>query len=215
MIKALLISNNIENIGKMFVSNHLIQYEIIVINAEFNPDLTPYDLLIVPNGSDHVAMLKIKSKVLAFLNEGKAVFCFDGWFTNWVPGNQWIMDNSKKTIELRYHIKKDRYKLFENINLDSLIFSHGISGWWSCGYIAAADVADVVIADTWDRPIIVLDEITTNGLLILTASGPLADFDFGGSDPETSNGKDLNQLYKNMIQLVTNYNINKHAAKTL
>jgi hypothetical protein len=202
MIKALLISNNIESLGKMFASNEQVQYDIAVVDGEFNPDLSGYDLLIVPNGSDHMSMLKIKLKVAAFLHDGKAVFCFDGWFTKWLPGNQWVMDNSKKTIEVRYRVKTDRYNLFENINIDSLIFSHGISGWWACGYIDASAEADIVIADTWDRPIIVLDEKTTNGLIIMTASGPLADFDFGGHENNNSKWDDLHQLYKHMLNLV-------------
>jgi hypothetical protein len=43
-------------------------------------------------------MSKIKDKVANFLNDGKALFCFDGWFTNWVPNNQWIMSNDLKVL---------------------------------------------------------------------------------------------------------------------
>lgn len=204
MIEALLISNNIEGLEEMFISNDQVRYDIAVIDAEFNPDLGGYDLLIVPNGSDHIAMFKIKEKVLAFLNEGKVVFCFDGWFTSWLPGSQWVMDNSKKTIEIRYHIKTDRYNLFENINVDSFIFSHGISGWWACGYIESEAEADIVMVDTWQRPIMVLDEKSTRGLIIATASGPLADVDFGGDKKPNSTRSDLQLLYQNMLKLVAN-----------
>jgi hypothetical protein len=111
------------------------------------------------------------------------------------------MDNTKKSIDLRYRLKSDRYGLFENVNLDSFIFSHGISGWWSCGYIDAAAQADVIVEDTWKRPIIVLDEKSTNGLIFLTASGPLAD-NAGQTTDDANSTSDMAQLYQNVISLI-------------
>ena len=183
MINAKVISNGIEGLDEnMFRPNEQISYDFEEVTEQFNPQLEGFDLLIVPNGSDQVAMLKIKDKVRAFLEAGNALFCFDGWFTNWIPGNQWIMDNSKKTINIRYELKTDRYNLFNGVDIKSLNFSHGISGWWACGYIEAAEHADVVMADTWDRPMIVLDEVSTNGRMILTASGPVADYTYATTD---------------------------------
>lgn len=197
MLNALLISNNIAGLTDYFVSNEQVTYTIACVTSDFNPDLTPYDVLVVPNGSDHVAMLRIKDKVLAFLNEGKAVVCADGWFTNWVPGNQWIMDNSKLTIDTRYFLQTDRYQLFDGVDLDELTFSHSMSGWWSCGYIEPAPQANIVLRDTWHRPIIVLDEVSTEGTLLLTASGPLADVTYSGKQDVA-----LVKLYRNFLQLV-------------
>ena len=197
MVNALLISNNIAGLDEYYVSNELVQYTVGRITKDFDPDLTPYDLLVVPNGSDHVAMLKIKDKVRAFLDAGKALICSDGWFTDWVPGNQWVMDNSKRTIDIRYQLKTDRYGLFNDIDLNELTFSHGMSGWWACGYIRVADGADVVVEDTWQRPIIVLDEVSTNGIMLLTASGPLADVTFSGDKEEA-----LVKLYRNFLRRV-------------
>ncbi len=153
MLNALIVSNNIASLTDYYVSNDLVNYEITHVTKDFSPDLTPYDVLVVPNGSDHVAMLKIKDKVRAFLDEGKAVVCSDGWFTDWVPGNQWVMDNTKRTIDTRYFLKTDRYNLFDGIDMDELIYSHGMTGWWACGYIDAAGSpdrggADIVMEDT-------------------------------------------------------------------
>jgi len=201
MINALLISNNIAGLDDYYVSNELVQYTVCRITKDFDPDLAPYDLLVIPNGSDHVAMLKIKDKVRAFLDAGKALICSDGWFTDWVPGNQWVMDNARRTIDIRYHVKTDRYGLFDGVDLDELTFSHGMSGWWACGYIQVAEGADVVVEDTWQRPIIVLDEVSTNGLMLLTASGPLADVTFSG-DREVA----LVRIYRNFLKRVQSKN---------
>jgi hypothetical protein len=201
MIQAAVISNGIQGIHRYFMSSDRVTYNILTVDGNFDPDLESYHLLIIPNGCDHIAMAKLKNKVRSFLDMGKSLFCMDGWFTEWVPGNQWIMDNSKKSIEVRYALKTDRYNLFDDVNLESFIFSHGISGWWSCGYIEAAPLADVIVEDTWNRPIIVLDEKTTNGLMFLTASGPLGDSAGQATDDEHSMS-DLTKLYQNVLSLV-------------
>ena len=195
MLNALLISNNIAGIEKYYVSSDLVQYTVCPITGDFDPDLTPYDLLVVPNGSDHVAMLKIKAKVRAFLDAGQSLVCADGWFTDWVPGNQWLMDNSKRTIDSRYALKTDRHGLFNNLNIDDLTFSHGMSGWWACGYIEPNPDADVVVEDTWHRAIVVLDDVSTTGRMLLTASGPLADMTYDGSRDNP-----LIAVYRNFIE---------------
>lgn len=195
MLNALLVSNHIAGLTDYYVSNELVTYTVAGITKDFNPDLTSYALLVVPNGSDHVAMLKIRDKVRAFLDRGGALVCADGWFTNWVPGNQWVMDNSKRTMDIRYVLKTDRHNLFDGVNVDELTFSHGMSGWWACGYIEAADGADVLLEDTWQRPMVVLDEVSTNGTMLLTASGPLADVTFAG-DREVA----LVKLYRNFLR---------------
>lgn len=205
MLNALLISNNIAGLEDYYVSSDLVQYTVCRITKDFDPDLTPYDLLVVPNGSDHVAMVKIKDKVRAFLDAGNALVCSDGWFTNWVPGNQWTMDNSKKTIDIRYAVKTDRYGLFTDLNIDDLTFSHGMSGWWSCGFIQAAEGADVLVEDTWHRPIVVLDEVSTGGKMLLTASGPLADMTYDGSKKSP-----LVELYRLFLKQLNPNTANAH-----
>ncbi len=198
MLQALLISNGLVGLDNYYVSNELVQYTTCLITKDFDPDLAPYDLLVVPNGSDHVAMLKIKDRVRAFLHEGKALVCCDGFFTAWVPGNQWVMDNSRPTRDVRYAAGPDTHGLLRNLDLDELNFSHGMSGWWACGYIRAAPGAEVLLADTWQRPVAVLDEASTPGRMLLTASGPLADVSHAGrseSAPVT--------LYRNFLHLLS------------
>jgi len=202
MINAIVISNGIQALSKLFHSNERITYHFEEVNANFNPELTPYDLLIVPNGTDHIAMLKIKDKVAAFLNDGKTLFCFCGWFTNWIPNHQWIMDNSEKTIDIRYKVSDDRYSIFNDLDIIELNFSHGISGWWACGYIKADERADILIEDTWGRPIMVIDEVTTLGMMILTASGPLADMSYGDYSTDKSDHI-ISKLYNKCIDVVT------------
>ena len=198
MLRALLISNGIAGLENYYVSNELVEYTICLVTRGFNPDLDSYDLLVVPNGADHVAMLKIKDKVRDFLDQGKALVCADGWFTGWVPGNQWVMDNQLPTREVRYQPGPDRHGLLRGFDLNELIFSHGISGWWACGYLRAAPGAEVLLADTWQRPVLVLDEVSTRGRMLLSASGPMADVGQAGR-PDSA----LVTLYRNFLRLLT------------
>lgn len=204
MLNAVVISNDIHGLHHMFCDNPMVRYRFEPIKKEFSLNLDGIDVLIVPNGCDHIALLGVKDAVHAFLDEGGALLCFDGWFTDWIPGNRWIHDNTKATRDIRYFVKQDRYSLFDGVNLDDLQFNHGISGWWACGYIKAAAAADLLLVDTWQRPVIVLDESSTNGLIILTASGPLSDKTFEHEE----NG--LSVLYKNMLRLIAGKKIRIH-----
>lgn len=200
-IKALIISNGIEGLNSLYKSTAHIQYDVLEVTSGFDPDLTPYDLLIAPNGTDHLAMYRIRERVKDFLQQGKVLFCFDGWFTDWVPGNRWVMDNSKKSSEVRYRIKDDPYGMSEHFSAADLTFSHGISGWWSCGYIEAAPEATVLLEDTWGRSLLVIDQAGTNGIMVLSASGPLADVSYATTDDNRSY-QAMTSLYQNILSFV-------------
>jgi hypothetical protein len=200
-INALLISNGIEGLAKMFQANERVRYTIAEIGHHFDPDLQGYDLVIAPNGTDHVALYRIRHKIRQYLDAGGTLFCFDGWFTDWIPGNRWIMDNSKKTIDIRYHLQDDPRGLAGKFSIDNLNFNHGMSGWWACGYIVPAAGAEVLIADTWGRAMLVIDRLSTRGLIVLSASGPLADFG-KGSPADGGSTEAMTDLYQAVLALV-------------
>ncbi|CAM2068328.1 hypothetical protein SCOR_23365 [Sulfidibacter corallicola] len=195
-LRAAYIDNGIHGLADAFPNQSYIEYTALPVGADFRPDLDPYDLLVVPNGSDHVAMFAIRDAVRGFLERGGALFCFDGWFTDWVPGHTWICDTQKPTREVRYLVDHAPEGLMDDVNLDDLIFMNGISGWWACGYIDPAPSAQVVLRDTWNRAVVVWDDRSTQGTLFLTASGPLGHYrEYGGA-----NG--LTALYENALRLL-------------
>ena len=94
---------------------------------------------------------------------------------------------------MRHHLGTDRHGLFAGVDLARFDHNHhGISGWWACGFIEPAKGADAVLLDTWDRALVVLDETSTPGLILATASGPLGDF--GGYG-----GGALAAVYRNLL----------------
>jgi hypothetical protein len=201
MIKALLISNGIEGLHDLYQGNATISYEIAEVGPDFAPDLNQFDLVIAPNGTDNIALWRIRAKIADYLQHGGTLFCFDGWFTDWVPGNRWIMDNSKKTIDVRYLPGQDSMGILDKFSLADLNFSKGISGWWACGYIEPADGAEVLVQDTWGRALVVIDRVTTKGLMVLTASGPLADFSYATTDDDGSMAA-MSEFYHALLSIV-------------
>ncbi len=202
-LKGLIIDNGIGS-GCGFPDQPEIVFDRIVTSRHFQPDLSHYDLLIVPNGADHVAMFGIRDQVKQLLDRGKSVFCFCGWFTDWLPGHRWFHDNSHPTKEIRHIAGEDPHGLmsgFDPAYLDRN--SHGISGWWACGYIESEDPSTVLIRDTWGRGLVVADDTTTNGFMYLTASGPVGDY---SSYPEWS---PLTVLYQNALQHVIRRTLQK------
>ena len=195
MLSALVISNGI-GAAEAYRSNDDIRYDVAEVGPGLNPSFDGYDILLVPNGADHVAMLRVRDRVRAFLDRGGALFCFCGWFTDWIPGNRWIHDNRHPTKDVCHRLGTDRHDLFAGVDLAKFDRNrHGISGWWACGYIKPAAGADAMLLDTWGRALVVLDEATTAGLILATASGPLGEFgDYGGGALAT--------VYRNLLRHV-------------
>ncbi len=192
MLQAAVVSNGVYGLESCFGSNKRVAYRFLPVTADFSPELDGFDLLIVPNGSDHVAMGRARDRVASFVARGGLLFCFDGWFTDWIPGNRWVRDASKPTRDIRYRCERDRHGLLNGVPIDELAFHHGVSGWWACGYIDPAAGADAVLVDTWNRPVAVLDERTAKGAMFLTASGPLIDGPIEGK-------MGLKRFYENLI----------------
>ncbi|CAM2009106.1 hypothetical protein [Acanthopleuribacter pedis] len=192
------IDNGIEGLAKAFQNREEPFYTPLTVTRDFNPDLTDTDVLVVPNGSDHIAMAKIADRVADFVAAGGALFCFDGWFTDWVPGYRWVADPDTPTAEVRYRLGEDPAGLFDQINLDDFIFMEGISGWWACGSIQAThnQPMPTLLHDSWRRAVAVWDTQTTPGLLFLTASGPLGEY---GLDQGPGS---LARLYHNALDAV-------------
>lgn len=195
--RALVIDNGI-GATDVFVDDQYWQFERATTGPRFAPRLQDYDLLIVPNGADHLAMLGLRDAVRSFLDAGHALFCFCGWFTDWIPGHRWVHDNSQPTRDVRHFPLHDPYHLLNGVDLSLLDRNqHGISGWWACGQIFTSWPDTVLIRDTWHRALVIADDRSTPGFLFLTASGPLSD-DSSGPDSEP-----LRKLYRNALQHVT------------
>ncbi|MFO0820915.1 MAG: hypothetical protein U1A77_23415 [Pirellulales bacterium] len=194
MLKGLVIDNGIGAVDS-FPSQPPWRMESVKTGPDFELRRRDCQLLIVPNGCDHVALWRVRHEIRQFLDDGGSLFCFCGWFTAWVPGNRWVHDNTHPTREARHFPRPDPRKLLDQVDLAPLDHnSHGISGWWACGYIETQDMNNALIVDAWGRPLVVADETTTRGFMFLTASGPLGEYTYG------EDSRCLRVLYHNALR---------------
>ena len=198
MINAAVVNSGVHGSKNGFKDNDQIKYTYLDITKNFNPDLSSFNLLLTGNPTDHVALYKIKDKIADFLDAGKSLFCFSGWYTNYIPGNRWVMERDIKSIDIRYYKESDKNNLLDGVNIDELIFMNGISGWWACGHIEASPNAEILLVDILNRPIMILDEQTTNGTIICTSGGPLN----GRKSKNEENLPAVNVLYNNLIDYI-------------
>jgi hypothetical protein len=174
-IDVAVVSNGIQGLSQAYATHPQGGYRSVRVQPGGLLSIGMPDVLVVPNGSDHVAMHRARSEVHAMLTQGGTLVVPDGWCTPWVPGNRWHHDNRHPTHAMRHRVQTDRYGLLDGLDMSGFDFLNGISGWWSCGYIEPAPGADVLLEDPWGRALVVLDEETTPGRMLLTASAPLAE----------------------------------------
>lgn len=171
------------------------QYRCERISADWQPCFDDDDVVLVPNGANHVALYEARAQLHKVLARGGAVLCFCGFFTPWLPGNQWRHDIGRDLRQLRYRVVCDELQLFEGVETEELCCDeHGIRGGWACGDIQTHYADSVVLTDNYQRTLLVADRRSTAGLIIATASGPL------GDDAPHSAAHGARRLYRNILR---------------
>lgn len=205
MLTATIVDNGIHGLRQNFVDSSLVRYRFESITPDWRPVFDD-DFVIVPNGSDHVALHRARPRIEAVLQRGGAVLCFCGCFMPWLPGTRWIHDNTRDLRGLRYTVVDDRFGLMEGVDPMRLSTEeHGISGWWTCGALITRHAESVVLADTWGRAALIADSHSTPGLVVATASGPLGD-----ADPDAPDAGGAQRLYRNILSAVVHHIESRH-----
>ncbi|MGH8597449.1 MAG: hypothetical protein ACREXT_12395 [Gammaproteobacteria bacterium] len=195
MLNAVLIHSGVAGTENYFKDCAEVRYRIERIGDPWSPDFAGDDLVIVPNGANHVALYDARAAIHALLAHGGVLACFCGFFTPWIPGSLWRHDNTKPLQDVRYRLNRDDLALFDGVEVNELTFdAHGISGWWACGHIETAHADNVVLIDNFERVLLIADRRSTKGLIIATASGPLGD-----PDP-SSPAQGTCLLYRNILR---------------
>lgn len=190
-----LIDNGTVDIPGYYGAGPELTYRPERITAHWQPNFDDDDVVLVPNGANHVALYEARHALENFLARGGALLCFCGFFTPWLPGNQWRHDINAPLNEVRYELVHDELGLFEGVDPDSLCCdTHGIRGGWACGTIATAHHSSVVLRDNFERVLVIGDRLSTPGLIIATASGPLWD-----AAPRTP-ADGARRVYRNMLR---------------
>jgi len=195
MLNVALIDSGVYGTTQYFAETPEVRYRIERIRDRWQPDFSADDLVVVPNGANHVALYEARGPIRTFLDRGGTLACFCGFFTPWIPGNQWVHDNRQPLHAVRYRARPDRLGLLEGVDINQLsVEPHGISGWWACGEIITDYPDSVLLEDNFGRMVMVADTTSTPGLIIATASGPLGD-----PDPSAPS-QGIAKVYRNIIR---------------
>jgi hypothetical protein len=206
-LNAALIDSGVTGGVSYFADGPQVRYRVERITLDWQPDFTDDDLLIVPNGANHVALYEARAAIAAFLQRGGVLFCFCGNFTPWIPGSSWAHDNRHPLRELRYEIALDPLGLMRGVDPEALCRNaHDIRGWWACGEILAEHPGAVVLRDNFGRSLMIADRDSSPGLIITTASGPLGD-----ADPASPATSITTALYRNLIGAAQHHREHVHA----
>lgn len=190
-----LVDNGVFGLDQYYVAAPGVRYRHVRVTARWRPDFGDDDVVLVPNGADHVALFEARHALAGVLARGGVVLCFCGFFTPWLPGNQWRHDIGAPLATLRYELAHDPLGLFDEVAPESLcVDAHGIRGGWACGAIDTAHEASVVLRDNVGRVLMVADRCSTRGLIIATASGPLWD------DAPTLPAEGARRVYRNVLR---------------
>lgn len=196
MLKIALIDSGVTGGSSYFGATAGVRYRHERITADWQPDFSGDDVIVVPNGANHVALYEARTAIRDLLDRGGTLACFCGFFTPWIPGHVWHHDNRHPLKVVRYAPSADPLGLLEGVDIAELSTeAHGISGWWACGEIRSEHPGSTLLQDNFGRVVMVADTRTTPGLIVATASGPVGD-----PQPDAVASATV-QLYRNLIRL--------------
>lgn len=196
MLKIALIDSGVAGGSSYFGATAGIFYRHERITADWHPDFSGDDMIVVPNGANHVALYEARAAIRGLLDRGGTLACFCGFFTPWIPGHVWHHSNRHPLKDVRYAAGADPLDLLSCVDIDGLSTeAHGISGWWACGEIRSEQPGSTLLHDSFGRVVMIADTHTTPGLIVATASGPLGD-----PQPDAVASATV-QLYRNLIGL--------------
>lgn len=195
------LDNGIGYIGQVFSSENYPDHTFSVIPAlELGSnDLGDVDMFIAPNGTDHVALFRNREKIRALLDSGGSLLCCCGWTTDWIPGNRWEMQTNIPLRTYEVSLPNPEHPILSGARSEELNISNGKRGFWACGHIEASPDAVPLMVNNLNEPIMIVDEGTTRGTIIATASGPLPAFGEGTTADDGDPRHSFDIIFENIL----------------
>jgi hypothetical protein len=183
-----------------YADDALHHYRVERIGRLWRPCFADDDVVLVPNGANHLALFEARASLHEFVARGGALLCFCGFFMPWLPGLRWRHDYRHPLRDVSYHLVHDSLGLFDGVTAHELcVDEHGLRGGWACGEILDAPEHSVVLRDNFQRVLMVAEQRRHAGLVIATASGPLFD-DQGGTA-----ARGARRVYRNILRACRNH----------
>lgn len=152
-------------------------------------DLKSYDVLLVPRETNQEILLRIRDKLIDFLDFGGTLISFGEVPLQWLPLTVWL---DKKIKSDSYRILDHNHPIFKNIAEEDLRWhdesSHGI--------FRPPKNVTVLVKGEHDAVIMYIDGINFKGSILATTLDPLCHAGYGLKEPK--------KLLKNILRVVAN-----------
>ena len=126
-------------------------------------DLTAYDVLIFPRGTDQEITYGIRHKIRGFLDSGRVVVSFGEVTKEWLPSCNWdgVVPEDDGPLEI-----KKKHPVLERLEAQDLHWHKGATGWCCHGHFIASPDAEVLVTNELGDPVMYIDRQSTRGVIL-------------------------------------------------
>lgn len=126
-------------------------------------DLSVFDLIIVPRGSDQEALYAHRGKIKEYLDGGGTLASFGEVTTDWLPGARWDGVLPSDDGPLAFAATHPLLTALEPVDLH---WHKGYTGWCCHGHFREPANGDVLVRTETGDPVMYIDTTTTAGTII-------------------------------------------------
>ena len=160
--------------GVFIESDYSKKFDVIPATEFSETDISSYDILLFPRGTDEEAMLKNAGRIEDFLNSGKVVISMGEIPRNWLPGTNWdgVIPEDDGPLDICTFKKGDadvKHEIFENIEPNELHWHKGATGWCCHGHLIPPENAEILVVNKRGDAMMYIDRESTKGTLLITS----------------------------------------------
>ncbi len=126
-------------------------------------DLSVFDLIIVPRGSDQEALYAFRTKIYEYLDGGGVLASFGEVTTDWLPGVRWdgVLPSDDGPLQFAA-----THPVLQNLIPTDVHWHHGYTGWCCHGHFKEPKKGEVLIRTETGDPVMYIDRTSTRGTII-------------------------------------------------
>lgn len=147
-------------------------------------DLSRYALLVVPATADQEHLARHRGVIRDYL-DGGGVLLFGGQLhRDWLPGASPFVPLPRPSLDAYRVAWLADHPIFAGVEPDDLTFRRGVAGFFARGHHPLPPGAEVLVRLAGGEPVTYVDRTSTNGTILVHASGDLLGYD--GADNTAS-----------------------------
>ncbi len=142
------------------------RFEAIPVCNLPKEDITSYDILIFPRGTDQEMAYAARKKIREFLDSSRIVISFGEVTKEWLPSCHW--DGVVPEDDGNLSIIAKEHPIFKDLEDCDLHWHKGATGWCCHGHFTAPHGSEVLVKNEINDPMAYIDRRSTNGTILVT-----------------------------------------------